>query len=268
MRFSLPLLALTVVAQTPSFEVASIRPGASPSSGALICGPVFAKPGSLLNTESKQSAGTYTLASLIEDAYQTEVDDFDFPQWTRTGPLAVSVLIPPNTTVRTCRQMLQNLLAARFHMVTDVETREVARYHLRVSNSVLKLKPVNGPPSDPKTDVHAESGGFLFRGAPIARVAVAIEAVALLDARARSFRDTGSVNSFRIAMVNSVVDETGLTGYYDGEFKFNATASLRDPLAESIEDSVARQLGLTLELRRAPGKVLVIRSSDRTPTEN
>lgn len=56
-------------------------------------------------------------------------------------------------------------------------------------------------------------------------------------------------------------------GYYYGEFTFSVTASLQD-FAESLDGALTRQLGLTLERRRAPGKVLVIRTSDRVPTEN
>ncbi len=91
-----------------------------------------------------------------------------------------------------------------------------------------------------------------------------------MDARARSLRDTGNVNDpeDRFALVGGIVDETGLTGYYDGEYSFNMTGALHDEFAESLSDVLTRQLGLTLERRRSPGKVLVITSSDRMPTEN
>jgi uncharacterized protein (TIGR03435 family) len=91
-----------------------------------------------------------------------------------------------------------------------------------------------------------------------------------LEARARSLASIGSGNGpgFRITEIDSVIDETGLTGYYDGTFAFDPLLSLHNESAESLKDSVARQLGLTLELRRTPGKVLVVRSADRTPTEN
>ena len=82
--------------------------------------------------------------------------------------------------------------------------------------------------------------------------------LAVLDARAH-------------ALKVSLSDETGLTGYYDGDLEYTIplTSQLEQfPPTESLPDAVVRQLGLTLELRRAPGKVLVIRSSDRTPTEN
>jgi len=263
----LPLFALTLAAQTPSFEVASIRPGNRTNTGSLC-------RNHNLNPESVIAFAVWPLSAVIEDAYADEVDDFDFPQWSRMGNFAINVKIPPNTSVGTCRKMLQNFLAERFHMVTAVEIRDVQRYHLKVAKSGLKLKPVDDPPTDPNANfsLSVKDGLELvsFRGAPMSRVLTTISANAILDARARSLRIAGVVNdpSFHLAGVNSVIDETGLRGYYDGEFRFAVTASLHDEFAESLPDALSRQLGLTLELRKAPGKVLVIRSSDRTPTEN
>jgi uncharacterized protein (TIGR03435 family) len=260
----LPLLALTLTGQTPSFEVASIRPGNRTNTGSL-CNTF--KPSQV----SVLASAVWPLNAVIEDAYKDEVDLIDFPQWSRTGNWAINVNIPPNTSVDTCRLMLQTFLAERFHMVTGVETREVARYYLKVAKSGLKLKSVDGPPTSPNADYNLDvkdgNVRYIYRGAPMSRILISIRAHAELDARGRSLRDTGVVNdpSFRIA---AVVDETGLSGYYDGQFDFAPTASLRNELAESLDDALSRQLGLTLELRRAPGKVLVIRSSVRTPTEN
>jgi len=269
----LPLLALSLAAQTPSFEVASIRPANRTITGLPPCGRVDASPETVLTIDLASSV--LRLDNLISDAYRDEVDDFDFPRWIpNNGTLAVSVKIPANTTVRMCRKMLQNLLAERFHLVIGVETRDVARYYLKVAKSGLKLKPVETPSTDPSFGYSFNvKDGFLrhtFRGTPMPRVLLVVEGDAYMDARARSLRETGVVNDpgFRFASVGGVVDETGLTGYYEGEFDFSGLASLHDEFAETLADALTRQLGLTLERRRAPGKVLVIRSSDRMPTEN
>jgi len=264
----LPLLMLPLAAQTPSFEVASIRPSnARTGTGLPLCGNINTSPDTLLTRESALRTGVYGLSGLLGEAYHEDVDDFDYPQWTRNFPtFAVSVKVPADTTSGTCHKMLQNLLAERFHMVTGVEIREVPRYYLKVSKSGLKLKPA-GSPADPDGGYSSsvKDGLFhlTFRSAPAFRVLTAIRALAELYARARNFAPGSS--GFRIA---GVVDETGLTGYYDGEFKFDVAAPLHSEFAESVEDALARQLGLTLEFRTAPGRVLVIRSSDHTPTEN
>lgn len=265
MRCSLlPVLGLALSAQPPTFEVASIRLGNRTNTGNL-CRTL--QPSS----DSVILSAVWPLTAALEDAYQEEVDDFDHPQWSRAGNFAFDLKVPPNTSISTCRKMLQALLAERFHMAVAVETRDVARYYLKVAKSGIKLKPANSP-GDPATSAKfvVEDGNihYSYRGAPMSRILDSIRPSVVLNTRARSLRETGSVNdaAFRYAAVNGLVDETGLSGVYDGEFAFAPADS--DELAESLEDALTRQLGLTLERRRAPGKVLVILSSDRTPTEN
>lgn len=271
MRFSLfPLFALTLAAQTPSFEVAALHPAKSVgTTSPSICGNLNLNPENVIGAEGLLHSGVHTLAALIESAYHDEVDDFDFPVWTRaysSGRVAVSVKIPPGTTFRMCRKMLQNLLAERYHMVTGIEIREVSRYYVKVAKSGLKLKTV-APAADPNTDfrISVEDGlqRFEFRGASASRVFRVVESAALMDARFRAVDPLYA--DFQIA---EVVDETGLTGNYDGGFQFTLPRPNQSPEPESLKDALERQLGLTLELRKAPGRVLVIRSSDCTPTEN
>lgn len=269
MRYWLLLLfALTLAAQPPSFEVASIRPGTTRNTGSLC-------RDHKLSPESAVVSAVLPLSAVLEEAYASEVDDFDYPPWSRSGNYAIWVKLPPNTTADTCRKMLQNFLAERFHMVTGVEIRDVRRYHLKVAKSGVKLKPVGSPPKDPNAEygMTANNGvaRHTFRGAPMSRIVTVISAGAFLEARNHSLRETGSVDDpgLRIASVNSVVDDTGLTGYYDGEYDFRGPgATQQDELAESLADALRRQLGLTLELEKSPGKVLVIRSPDHMPTEN
>lgn len=272
-RFSiLSLFALTLTAQTPSFEVASIRPAKSVGTiPPAICGTFNLNPESVMGPESLLPSGVHSLAALIEAAYHDEVDDFEFPEWTRgiRSLFAVSVHIPPGTTRRKCRQMLQNLLAERFRLVVGVETREVSRYYVKVAKSGLKLKSV-APSAEANAgysfSIENNVQRYVFRGASASRVFSTVRAAATLNALALG-QSPFSANS-RIA---DVIDETGLTGYYDGEFQFPvplASSPKQDFLPETLEDALARQLGLTLELRKAAGKVLLVRSSDRTPSEN
>src|SRR4051812_40439427 len=132
------------------------------------------------------------------------------------------------------------------------------------------MKPAAAPATDanfgPSVQVINSVAKSTFKGTPMSRIASGVEARLILDVRSRSFRATGVVidPSFRFASVRGLVDETGLTGYYDGEFS-TSVGIQQSELAESLEDALTRQLGLTLERRRAPGKILVIRSSDRMP---
>ncbi|MEO5924958.1 MAG: TIGR03435 family protein [Bryobacteraceae bacterium] len=272
MRFWAPLLlCLPLSAQTPTFEVASIRLANRTLTGLHLCGRVDVSSDTILSSESLLTSGIHRLDGLIDDAYRDEVDDFDLPQWVRNnGSFAVSVKIPPNTTARACRKMLQSLLAERFHLVVEIETRDVPRYYLKVAKSGMKLKSA-GPAADPDggyvSSVKDGISRYVFNGAPASRVFRVIEMFAALDGRARRIGGKASLTITETS-THGVIDEAGLTGYYDGDFQFAMLGILHDEFAESLDDALKRQLGLTLELRKAPGKVLVIRSSDRTPTEN
>jgi len=267
--WTLPLLAMTLAAQTPSFEVASIRPATPTTPGGLICGTSTNPEAVVSGSESVLATGAGTLILLIADAHQNMVDGLDFPQWVKNGDrFALSVKIPPNTNAGKCREMLRNLLAERFHLVTAIETREVTRLYLKVAKSGLKLKPVDKVLYDPKARLNSfptpGNVHYTYHATPMSVIFQQIANHAVMESR-----HTGLINdpSFQIAAGGGVIDETGLTGYYDGSFDFFSTPTHED-LGESLEEALTRQLGLTLELRRAPGKVLVICSSDTKPTEN
>ncbi len=269
MRYSLvPLLALTLSAQTPAFEVASIRPVAGRGPGVAICGLSPSPQAAVSGPEGKLISGTRELFALVRNAYEDMVDTIDFPQWVfDAGTFAISVKIPPNTDARTCRAMLRNLLTERFHLVVALEPRDVGRYHLKVAKSGLKMKAVSGPPSDPGSDYGTRLEGSnvreTFHGATIARIIYILENPAVMDARTRGYTTNSS-----FSFAAGIVDETGLTGYYDASIVLPIRPPAPDELTESLDDALRNYLGLTLELRRSPGKVLVIRSGDRVPTEN
>jgi uncharacterized protein (TIGR03435 family) len=254
--WALPLLALHLAAQDQEFEVASIRPSNSSVTSAQVCHSL--KPG----VELLQVAGI-SLNFLVIDAYETETERFDLPDWGRTR-FDVRLKLPPKTSAAACRQMLQSLLAKRFHMIIAVQNVEMPSYFLKVAKSGLKWKSVEGPPADPSASssrkMENSLSHWVFRSAPMSRVLVPIQ--------------TDIVIGFRngIYGTDRLIDETGLTGYYDGELKFQAAlqsdAESRFSQGPTLTDALIEQVGLTLELRKAPAKVLTIRSADRTPTDN
>lgn len=252
----LSLLPPILSAQVPQFEVASIRP----SEARLTKRPVPCANGAraTANPESDVVSAVAPLRSVIRDAYQGSVDDFDLPQWT-VAFYAISVKMPLNTPVDTCRAMLRNLLADRFRMVTGVENRDVYRYFVRVAKSGLKLKSVDEPPAGHQTHTSTVTDGRVrieFDAAPMRSILLYVGNQVVLNAPKRS-----------PISIADLVDETGLTGYYTGVFRSSAMPGA-DPSVQTPEEASEEQLGLTWQLRKAPGKVLVIRSSAHTPTEN
>ena len=255
MRFwILLLLPLALTGQTLSFEVASVRFSSQPSTPKAPCSG-SPNPESLLDT------GIHTFRTLVTAAYDDQADDFDLPVWTNSSRFALSVKIPPHTTVAKCREMLRNLLTERFHLVLAEETRQLPRYSLKVAKSGLKLKLASQPAPDQSavTTVPSDHLRLAFRGASMARIVTSIENFIELDARFRR------VERFKPV----VVDQTGLSEYYDGGLDFTLPPlGEKFPATESLEDAVLRQLGLTLEMRKVPGRVLVLRSADQMPTDN
>jgi uncharacterized protein (TIGR03435 family) len=77
-----------------------------------------------------------------------------------------------------------------------------------------------------------------------------------------------------IALYNSsggraVVDATGLKGTYDFRFSWSRMADLNDSSdGATLLNALVTQLGLRLEQRRSPVKVLIVDHSERFPTEN
>ena len=196
------------------------------------------------------------------DAYETYAERFDLPDWGHSR-FDVNVKIPPNTDMAACRQMLQNLLAERFHMVTAVQTVEMPTYFLKVAKSGLKWKPADHPPADPNaSSIRKMENGishWTFRGAPMSRVLLPLQAEIVIGSRSGVYG------------TDRVIDETALTGYYDGELQFLATLQATSDgqlQGATLNDALIDQAGLTLELRKAPARVLTIRSADRMPTEN
>jgi len=62
-----------------------------------------------------------------------------------------------------------------------------------------------------------------------------------------------------------VLDQTGLTGFYDFKIEFarDPAAAANDSSAASLVTAVQEQLGLKLESRKAPIEILVIDHAER-----
>ncbi len=259
MRISiLLLLSLTLDAQTPEFEVASIRSSTgrlTSSAPPTVChGP---------KSEAENVQVNTWLSFMVAHAYSDQVDRMDLPPPARSPSYSLSVRIPANTSIKTCRQMLRKLLADRIHLVTDVNPGEITTYVLKVAKSGLKMKPVEGPPPDLAASVKSTTvNGHMqvtFQAAPASRIRIAVSALANVLARFSTV-DRGEVK-----------DETGLTGYYDGKLEYDMPSGATNAefsQESTLRDALVSQLGLTLEVRKTTGKVLTVRSFDSVPTEN
>lgn len=257
MRFLLLTLILCAVAQTqtsqsPTFEVASVKPQPWTGPGAGAVG-VFIRGNTL-------TAEHCDLNSLVEFAYNLK--DFQLsggPSWTTHGKLAESTLFQvigkpadgqtPSTDQ--FRQMLQALLADRFQLKIHHVSKDLPAYNLVQDKGGVKLKE-SAP--DTQFSMHTESWGKTHSGLRITAANTTIQR--LVDAQLGGY--TG----------RPTFDKTGLTASYDLRLEWiqssDPDASLEGP---SLFTAVREQLGLRLESTTAPFDTVVIDRAEK-PSEN
>jgi len=158
--------------------------------------------------------------------------------------------------------LLRVLLESRFKLKTHTEVRVTPVYALVQVKSRAKLKDAAPPPAnaDPqalddqmrgKVD-HSKPapGSFMVTGN--GWVGSAVQVAGLL----------GQIAYEEGATDRLMVDETGLTGYYDFAVKL-----LHDKDGPSVAQQIEDQLGLKVEQRKLPIQTYVIDSAEK-PSEN
>ena len=192
------------------------------------------------------------LRHIIGEAYG--IRDFQLvggPGWIRSDYFQVLAKTPGKASRADVRRMLQNLLAERFGLNVHSETKAGPAYELRLARNDGRLGPQlskseidcaalgPNPPSVPPSS-KAWCG---LRGTGSLRITGQGATMSQL---------AGLLSTFAERLV---MDETGLPGGYDFEFKFadpaNASASW---VGTALED----QLGLKLTATKRPVEFLVI----------
>lgn len=245
--------------------------------------------GRSLNAEAEGwlTATNVTVAQLIRLAYDLPAFRISGgPAWINSDTFDVSARANGNPSLADKRTMLRRLLAERFNLGTHTERRELPIYALTLARSDRKLgpqlrtaaadcsrveqptlftavgpAPADGPPAcgyfgfSANTHLPSGRGGLAFRGLTMSALALKI-----------------------MPMVRrTVVDDTGLTGYYDADFDFLAELpppppppGMPNPWTEpfvSVLTVLPEQLGLKLDSRRRQVEILVIDRAE-PPTEN
>jgi uncharacterized protein (TIGR03435 family) len=279
--------SLTVCAQTPQFEVASIRPS-RPMAGDHMDVGVHVD-GQRINCVS------LNLKDYISTAYKLKIYQVQGPDWL-SERYDINAKIPAGATQDQLPDMLKALLADRFKMKSHPDTKDFPVYALVVAKGGLKMKESPVDPNDlgdpgekpkgPATNVSGQGGrggvhidyghGSFFTMADNKFIARKFPMANFVEVLAR-FED------------RPVVDLTGLTGSYDFDLDFTPedyqAMLIRSAIAAGVNlppealrafsgssgDSMLNaldRLGLKLETRKAPLPVLVIDHIEKVPTEN
>ena len=238
MRAMAMLLLLAVAAAGQVFEAAAIKAGdpAAPNSG------WNQSPGRI-------TIENMTLRPLVEYAF--DVKEYQItggPKWADTARYTIVAKmehVDAETATRmsadpNIRAAMRVLLADRFQMVSHLETKELSGYALLPAKSGFKLKPV-----EPKNNTSNSTGN------------------------GRATFDHATLAAFAEGMCDvvdrPVVDETGIAGVYD--IKLRWSPDDREAKGPSLFTAMQEQLGLRLEARKVPAKLVIIDKAEK-PTED
>jgi uncharacterized protein (TIGR03435 family) len=234
----LSAITLAAGAQTPGFDVASIKPAGSAGGGSSI------RP-----SPGRVSMENVSLKKLILNAYGIP-DDQGYalagPDWLTTESFDIQATFPADTPLPQIRLMIQALLAERFKLTLHREKRQLPIYTLVVTK--------NGP------KIHAvEDGPPRTSGVPGRLEATRITMQKLADLLSRQ---AGL----------PVVDSTGLKGVFDFTLTWSPDEAAATPTdgaaAPSIFTALQEQLGLKLESGKGPVEILVVDHMEKAPTGN
>jgi uncharacterized protein (TIGR03435 family) len=235
------LLAFPALAQT-GFDVASVKPSRPIGPGETYS----ANLGSVQNGILVVTNGT--LADCIKFAYGLVSDDqLAGPDWIKSK--AVRFDVDARTARSTPREqallMFRDLLRERFHLAMHKETRNFAHIVVTVAKGGSKMKEVA---ADAPSKMSYNLGH-------ITHTRISMYVMALLLSR---------------QMKQLVLDQTGLTGFYDIDLQWTPDdrPDLADASGPSIFRAVQEQLGLKLETRKDGVEVLVVDHSDQVPVAN
>lgn len=233
--------------ETPSFEVATIKP-TDPSFGGIL----------IRLTGGKFSATGFTLRDLIAFAYAVENSQISGgPEWLasdrydvlgkpeKAGPLSRDA----------ARTMLRPLLADRFHLKIHLETKPMSVFVLTIEKNGSKLKPRTAGDGGETTRLTFHGASATGRNVPVTVLAEELQAMVL---------------------GRPVLDETGMTGNFDFDLvwrpepKLSGIADASAPVDVNLPDiftAFRQQLGLKLESRKKSAKVIVVEGATK-PAEN
>ena len=284
-RMTVPIL-LASASFAQQFEVASIRPSAPIGPGGKVDVGVHID-GAQVRLVS------FSLRDFLATAYRTRMTMVSGPDWTASERFDISATLPAGSTPAQLPEMLQALLADRFHLKLHKEKKEFPVYVLLPGKGPLKLK--ESPP-DPDVDKD-EPKGTTNVAATGSEAGVSVNlgrgsSYSFVPNRFEVRKLTMAVFTTQLERYvdRPIVDMTGLTGQYDFALDFtpedyramlmrvaiSAGVSL-PPEAMRMLDNVSiggalsdalQQVGLKVEARKAPLDVLVIDDALKTPTAN
>jgi len=225
----------------PSFAVAVIKPH----------DPNSSRQG-FHNSGDRVSIRNESVANMLSLAYSIHRSQIaGAPDWLLHDPFDIdgTTDTPGEPSLRQQQEMIQKLLADRFHLKIHREQRELSVFALRVLKGGAKLAPAADPNAQPDQQGNGQG----------AEQTVKYTSCAMAD----------FVMGEQFFVDRPIVDQTGLRGRYDFSIHYTwDDAHSTDPnAAPGLFTAVQEQLGLKFEPTKAPVDVFVIDHIDR-PSPN
>jgi uncharacterized protein (TIGR03435 family) len=267
---TLSLMALGQSAETPHFLAADVRP--SPKSQSPTS--QFMRPPA--SRGERYEVKNASIVDLIALAYgYNAVNILGGPSWLELDRFDILAKQPPQTPPDLQKPMLQALLAERFKLVIKEETKAMPSYVLTAGKKP-QLKEADGS-GDTGCKPQSASGPV---GEGIGRIMLATTdgqpiqinlANGMITYQCRNM----TMKTFADALprflganlgVNPVLDQTGLSGVWNFEFKYSLLTNGAQRL--TVPEAVDKELGLKLEDKPTPVPVIVVQSVNQKPIDN
>ena len=260
--------AYSAAAQTPAFEVASVKLVAEPKIPPMMPAANRCSGGPGTKKAGKYECNETSLKGLIAAAYQVPASRISGPDFLDSARYMVDARLEPETTPENFRLMLQALLAERFELKLHRETKSTPVYVLTVAKNGHKLQPPREAPqyaSDEERKAAMQASAQKQLEAMKARTAAG---------GPKSFNWTnlgkGTVAAFAQQISGRVdreiIDRTGITGEYSFDLSWTNDV---DPAGEpTLFGAMQEQLGLKLTPAREEIEILLVDHAMRTPAGN
>ena len=265
--------------ESPSFEVASIRP--SPD------GPPATGAAGVQITKERVHFGFLSLRDYLMIAYGVPPQRVTAPDWVSTTRFDISATFPGGATPEQFPELVKNLLRERFKLQAHLEKRESPVYALELGPGGLKATRI---PDEAPTDAPLTITGSGSRDGVTADLGQGAY-LEFKNDRFEAKRVTMKILAETLGRFvdRPILDMTNLEGRYDIKFAVaqedympmlvrsavnagvtlppQALAALDSPSMGSVENGL-KSLGLVITPRRSPLDVLVVDSIEKAPTEN